>query len=243
MSVYNNEIVFLGLAIAGEGGVASSKPVATAVVGPGGLAVARPIATAIAGISPSEVSGLGIPIGGGGQKFKSFLRETAQVYLPSSKKYGLAPASEFDRAVLVGPGFVHDARINEKDINAVEDQRMKVAISTDGIDVTEKSEEGEESSGDDRPQENELLPVIHNIGQGPAALKPLEPINGGSHTQYPFIPPVSPFRFNWNTEPLDPTPGYEPIPFFDQRAYSFPQFYPFPNVLPMNPFHYQQNRF
>lgn len=29
----------VGLAIAGEGGVASSKPVATAVVGPGGLAV------------------------------------------------------------------------------------------------------------------------------------------------------------------------------------------------------------
>jgi hypothetical protein len=30
---------YSGLAIAGEGGVASSKPVATAVVGPGGLAV------------------------------------------------------------------------------------------------------------------------------------------------------------------------------------------------------------
>lgn len=31
----------VGLAIAGEGGVASSKPVATAVVGPGGLAVGK----------------------------------------------------------------------------------------------------------------------------------------------------------------------------------------------------------
>lgn len=32
------------------------------MVGPGGLAVSRPIATAIAGIDPDEVSGLGIPI-------------------------------------------------------------------------------------------------------------------------------------------------------------------------------------
>lgn len=241
------------MAIAGEGGVASSKPVATAVVGPGGLAVARPIATAIAGISPSEVSGLGIPIGGGGQKFKTFLRESAQVYLPSSKKYGLAPATEFDRAVLIGPGFVHESRINEKDINAVEDQGMKVVISTDGIDVTEKPEESPgtehsqenaeegESSGTDHQQENELLPVLHSTGHGPVALQHSEPIHAGA--QYPFIPPVSPFRFNWNTEPLDPAPGYEPIPFFDQRAYSFPQFYPYPNVLPMNPYHYQQNRF
>lgn len=31
----------VGLAIAGVGGVASSKPVATAVVGPGGLAVGK----------------------------------------------------------------------------------------------------------------------------------------------------------------------------------------------------------
>lgn len=54
----------LGLAIAGVGGVASSKPVATAIVGPGGLAVAKPVATAIAGVSPSEVAGLGIPYPG-----------------------------------------------------------------------------------------------------------------------------------------------------------------------------------
>lgn len=40
--------------VIGAGGVAASKPVATAVVGPGGLAVARPVATAIAGISPED---------------------------------------------------------------------------------------------------------------------------------------------------------------------------------------------
>lgn len=48
-SILNSPLQILGLAIAGEGGVASSKPIATAVVGPGGLAVARPVATAIAG--------------------------------------------------------------------------------------------------------------------------------------------------------------------------------------------------
>lgn len=38
----------------GEGGVAASKPIATAVVGPGGLAIARPVGTAIAGVSPDQ---------------------------------------------------------------------------------------------------------------------------------------------------------------------------------------------
>lgn len=36
------------------GGVAASKPIATAVVGPGGLAIARPVGTAIAGVSPDQ---------------------------------------------------------------------------------------------------------------------------------------------------------------------------------------------
>lgn len=53
----------IGIAIAGEGGVASSRPSATALVGPGGLAVARPIATAIAGIQGAELllAGAGPP--------------------------------------------------------------------------------------------------------------------------------------------------------------------------------------
>lgn len=38
----------------GIGGVAASKPIATAVVGPGGLAIARPVGTAIAGVSPDQ---------------------------------------------------------------------------------------------------------------------------------------------------------------------------------------------
>ncbi|KAJ1528411.1 hypothetical protein ONE63_006825 [Megalurothrips usitatus] len=45
----------VGIAVAGEGGVASSRPQATALVGPGGLAVAKPIATAVAGIQGAEI--------------------------------------------------------------------------------------------------------------------------------------------------------------------------------------------
>lgn len=47
----------------GLGGVAASKPIATAVVGPGGLAIARPVATAIAGVAPEEAL---VPLTGDG---------------------------------------------------------------------------------------------------------------------------------------------------------------------------------
>ncbi|KAK3926256.1 2-succinyl-5-enolpyruvyl-6-hydroxy-3-cyclohexene-1-carboxylate synthase, partial [Frankliniella fusca] len=58
----------IGIAVAGEGGVASSRPTATALVGPGGLAVARPIATAIAGIQGAELLVAAIMGGGGGSQ-------------------------------------------------------------------------------------------------------------------------------------------------------------------------------
>lgn len=225
------------MAIAGEGGVASSKPVATAVVGPGGLAVARPIATALAGISPSEVSALGIPIH---HKYKAYFRAgTApqQMYIPSSKKYGLATGNSPDRlALLVGPDYAHESRINEKNISALDDQSTVTIVAPAAEEVDSKmplDEKKEDSTG-----ENELLPPLKPRGPRPqpTTAEPIHPV------PYPFIPPVSPFRFNWDTEPLEPAPGYEPIPFFDQRAYNFPQFYPFPNVLPIHPFQFQ-NRF
>lgn len=54
--------------VKGLGGVAASKPIATAVVGPGGLAIARPVGTAIAGVSPDQVL---IPIYGEDSKKNS----------------------------------------------------------------------------------------------------------------------------------------------------------------------------
>lgn len=59
----------MGLSIAGVGGVASSKPSATAVVGPGGLAIARPVATAIAGVQINEAV-----LGGGDDGAASYHR-------------------------------------------------------------------------------------------------------------------------------------------------------------------------
>lgn len=50
----------LGLSIAGEGGVASSKPNAVALSGRNGLAVASPKATAIAGVSPEEAAAFSV---------------------------------------------------------------------------------------------------------------------------------------------------------------------------------------
>lgn len=65
----------------GDGGVAASKPIATAVVGPGGLAIARPVATAIAGVSPDQAL---IPIyaeglGSGSHKKSSSKNKTDQM--------------------------------------------------------------------------------------------------------------------------------------------------------------------
>lgn len=51
-----------GLSIAGEGGVASSKPNAVALSGRNGLAVASPKATAIAGVSPEEAAAFSISL-------------------------------------------------------------------------------------------------------------------------------------------------------------------------------------
>ncbi len=57
--------------------------------------------------------------------------------------------------------------------------------------------------------------------------------------QYPFIPPVAPFRFNWDSAPIESNQSYEPIPFMDNRAFNNPApVYPF--VPPVNPFQFYQ---
>jgi Domain of unknown function (DUF4774) len=95
----------IGLAIAGEGGVASSKPVATAVVGPGGLAVARPVSTAIAGVKPSEIGSLGIPV----PIKKSGLRSSSKL---ADGKYGFIQSDDSGVGLLVGPNFDLQARFS-----------------------------------------------------------------------------------------------------------------------------------
>lgn len=51
-----------GLSIAGEGGVASSKPNAVALSGRNGLAVSAPKATAIAGVTPEEAAAYSVSL-------------------------------------------------------------------------------------------------------------------------------------------------------------------------------------
>lgn len=110
---------FVGLAIAGEGGVASSKPIATAVVGDGGLAVARPVATAIAGIKPSEIGSLGLPI-------------SINKKLVTKGKYGLVAADQDIAAgILVGPGF-QEARVSQNEIEAEIDDARQQALGQVG---------------------------------------------------------------------------------------------------------------
>lgn len=158
------------------------------------------------------------------------------MYIPTSKKYGLAPGNSLDRlGLLVGPDYAHESRINEKDISAIDDLRIN---EKDLMAKAPVEDESKEEKQDKLNAGNELLPPLKPRGPRPqpTTAEPIHPV------QYPFIPPVSPFRFNWDTEPLEPAPGYEPIPFFDQRAYNFPQFYPFPNVLPIHPFQFQ-NRY
>lgn len=55
-------VSFTGVSIAGEGGVASSKPNAVALSGRNGLAVSAPKATAIAGVSPQEAAAFSVSV-------------------------------------------------------------------------------------------------------------------------------------------------------------------------------------
>ncbi|XP_063220438.1 uncharacterized protein LOC134529853 isoform X4 [Bacillus rossius redtenbacheri] len=87
----------VGMAIAGEGGVAVSKPVATSVVGPGGLAIARPVATAIAGVRINEALLGGLGGDGGGEKPQKPQKPMASKG-PGRHKQGMFPSHAALRA-------------------------------------------------------------------------------------------------------------------------------------------------
>lgn len=276
----------LGLAIAGEGGVASSKPIATAVVGPGGLAVARPVATALAGISPSEVQGLGIPIGS-----HKTITQFQSINVPTASRYGLTSISN-GIGLLIGPSFSHESRVTEKNISADNSHKNEIKAEEerkDDVNEDEKpiqfdKEVNNESEIDNKKQGqrpyagqnfnemnrfhgNQYFPGSQNFqlqhpfpmvqqhfqpgqrfhGQGPSQgiNGPQDQPNQHPHSpdailpgQYPFIPPVAPLRFNWDTAPIESTQSYEPIPFMDNRAFNPAPVYPF--VPPVNPYQFYQ---
>lgn len=256
--------IHIGLAIAGEGGVASSKPIATAVVGPGGLAVAKPIATAIAGISASEVSALGIPIG---SKFKTFMQSSpnSAVYVTGSKKYGLAQGSGQGRdrfGILVGPDY-QSAQTETSDNKDTDKQQI---IPADEAHAGESTTAERDIENADRIGEEDLTRRLTSQENAlVAALNPqkfrVDPFQQQSqhHQQqqqlqhfqpYAFAAQTSPFHYNWQPQEqqhvFEQPSRYEPYSYFDNRAsaYVMPhQFYPFQqaNVLPVNPYQFRQH--
>lgn len=209
----------VGLAIAGVGGVASSKPVATAIVGPGGLAVARPVATAIAGISPHELSGLGIPLAANHKRKAMQAINRFAGPINRLNKYGFTVSE--GRDLLVGPQFSLQSRVNDKDIAADEANENRIQSA----DKPKKKEEFKQPASE--------APAANPIGTSPFA-HPLLP------NPYPFISPMYPVKLNWENEPIESAPGYEPIPFLD-RSFNQQYYPPQPYLLePYNFYNFQQ---
>lgn len=259
----------------------------------GGLAIARPIATAIAGISPSEVQGLGIPIGN-----HKTATNFQSVNIPTANRYGLASISN-GIGLLVGPTFSHESRVTEKDISSddshkdeikAEDDQNKVEKSIESEPGTQsvanvhnnkqRPDQGQHLHGMNQFQVNQRFPgpqnfqLQHPFPMGPTIFQAGQRFGQGVNTpqqagqrfgqglntpqqaqnppnqhphspdsilpgQYPFIPPVAPYRFNWDSAPIESTQSYEPIPFMDNRAFNNPApVYPF--VPPVNPYQFYQ---
>jgi hypothetical protein len=210
-------LLLVGLAIAGVGGVASSKPVATAVVGPGGLAVgkfnnhsltvsklnfinrlfvARPVATAIAGVKPSDISALGLPIP---SKLKDLAARGGNY--PTKGKYGLVSLSDDDgdERVLVGPDFFTQARLSDK-----------------ASEYDNEQGDVEDGEGDDR-----------EISRRPDTDFEKEDMKNGDRQVEPVDNIESPYGIEYGKQPLFP-PSYEGLYNFLPNPYLPP--YNFNNV-------------
>lgn len=230
----------VGLAIAGPGGVASSKPSATAVVGPGGLAIARPSAVAIAGVSPNDVSNLGIPI-----PQKKIIRKD---YSPLSRMSGtgtFAPVPKYgltmmqtpygDVKVLVGPDFK-----DPNQVAGVKENNLDYLKSTGP--TTEEEEYGEilaedysEEAKDNKAKESVASGVTGVLKhQEPMAVAPEEQLLN----RYPLIPPKysayarASARNNPKTS-LNPL-FYQPLPYQFPSAPNF-NYNPYANLPFQNP--------
>lgn len=182
--------------------------------------------------------------------------------------------------MLVGPSFVHESRVTEKDISAddshkdeikaEEEQKKDEKTTNSETNVNNKKplqrpDQGQILNGINQFQGNQRYPGPQNFqlqhpfpmgptyfqagqryGQGVnAPQQQQQQPNHHPHSpdsilpgQYPFIPPVAPFRFNWDSAPIESTQSYEPIPFMDNRAFNPAPVYPF--VPPVNPYQFYQ---
>ena len=126
------------MAIAGEGGVAQSKPVATAIAGDQGLAIARPVATAIAGVSPDYVSSLGIP-----NKYRKPVLQNKDLYF-SSDFDTLRSGNEMTPTKLPVEEKTTDNKSDDKKSNVV--SVAPVVVATDVMAPIEMEKVPEENS-------------------------------------------------------------------------------------------------
>lgn len=224
----SNHFLLVGLAIAGEGGVASSKPVATAVVGPGGLAVgkitnqicgkllresnvfelsARPVATAIAGVKPSDISALGLPIP---SKLKDLAARDGA--FPLKGKYGLVSLSDgvSEDKVLVGPSYYAQARLKaEKDLNSESEESDEAEID----DIDSNDRESFRRPGSDQNKEDSS----DRFDKNGSDERQVEPVENSE----------SPYGFEFEKQPIF-QPTYEgfynvlPNPFLPPYNFNLP---------------------
>lgn len=131
------------------------------------------------------------------------------------------------RAILVGPAFFEESRMNEKNINAVEESNSSMTIESDPKDSNDTATETVES-----PEKQDDVKKMIFPADGPFQ-HPTFP-----RQQFPLIPPALPYQFKWETDPIESGPGYEPIPYFDTRSYSNQPYFPYQNIPPINPFQF-----
>lgn len=121
-----------GLSIAGDGGVASSKPIGTAIAGASGLAVARPVATAIAGVKPDEIPGIGY-------QETPYNKKVTTSKTSSSLPLGSYSYKLGANGVLIGPNA--DSQIQIQEINKMKKIITENRSEVDKVENREKSDE------------------------------------------------------------------------------------------------------
>lgn len=232
----------VGLAIAGVGGVASSKPSATAVVGPGGLAIARPSAVAIAGVSPDDVSNLGIPIPQKKIIKKNYSSLASRASgsaqsLTEMGKYGVSMMHTpyGDIKVLIGPDY--------KDPNAPSTAALKTTMdySKDQFNQQQNTDDGEILAEDYQDTEESKVKETPSgspfVSPGVAKYDDLMAVAPEENilNRYPLIPPKftgysKPTSRNsnqaMNLAAINPAIYYQPLP----AAAASPYNYPFANL-------------
>lgn len=174
-------------------------------MGPGGLAIARPSAVAIAGVSPEDVSNLGIPIPQKKIIKKNYsvlssrtLSTTLQNQPESNQKYGatMMKTPYGDIKILVGPSY--------KAPNSALVDQLKTTMDYSKDNFDEKSESTSVSESDDGE-------ILAEDDQDMASAQETPKITGrdgqfaeGGDKNYDKLMAVAPEEITLNRYPLAP---------------------------------------